>query len=101
MKTRRKLWFRARRFGWGWYPAAWQGWAVTVAYLIAYVASGMAYGALAPAAIASGGSVAAGTTLLLSWYALLTASLLAICYRHGEKPSWRWQWRRKRSSSPE
>lgn len=90
MRTKRKLWFRAKLFGWGWYPITWQGWAVTVLYTLLYIASGLIYGALAPAALSSGGSVLSGTALLISWYFLLTASLLAICYRYGEKPGWRW-----------
>lgn len=90
MKTQRKLWFRAKRFGWGWYPVSWQGWAVTLAYAAAYVALGILFGAFAPAVIADGGSLLPGSLLLLSVYIFLTASLMKICYRYGEKPRWRW-----------
>ncbi|HEX5774596.1 MAG TPA: hypothetical protein VFY28_01390 [Candidatus Paceibacterota bacterium] len=94
MRTRRKLWFRAKYIGWGWYPVSWEGWAVTLLYILLYIASGLLYGALSPSALAAGGSVGAGTALLFSWYLLLTASLLWVCYRHGEKPGWRFDWRK-------
>lgn len=28
-----KIWFKRKRFGWGWYPASWEGWLVTVVYI--------------------------------------------------------------------
>lgn len=90
MKTKRKLWFRAKRFGWGWYPCSWQGWAITLAYAAAYVMLGLLFGGMAPVVIADGGSVLEGSILLISLFLLLTASLVAICYRYGEKPRWRW-----------
>lgn len=90
MKTKRRLWFRAKHFGWGWYPASWQGWAVTVVYALLYLGSGLLFGAFAPMVVADGGSVVEGSVLFVSLLALITASLLAICYRYGEKPRWRW-----------
>lgn len=90
MKTKRKLWFRAKTFGWGWYPVTWQGWLVTLFYTLLYIGSGLLFGAFAPAAIEEGASVLPGLIFLISWLTLLTASLLAICYRYGERPRWRW-----------
>ena len=29
----RKPWFKPKRFGYGWTPASWQGWAVTLVLL--------------------------------------------------------------------
>lgn len=90
MKTKRKLWFRAKRFGWGWFPITWQGWAVTVAYAVLYILLGILFGAFAPAVATEGGSALEGSVLFISLIVLVTASLLAICYRHGERPKWRW-----------
>lgn len=90
MKSKRKLWFRAKRFGWGWYPVTWQGWAVTVLYALCYMFLGILFGAFAPAVIGEGGSVLEGIVLFISLIVLITASLLAVCYRYGEKPRWRW-----------
>lgn len=91
MKNRkRKLWFAAKKFGWGWYPITWQGWLITLLYMVLFVASALLFGVLAPAALAAGGSVLAGLVLLGSFMLLLTASLLWICYKYGEEPRWRW-----------
>nr|MBP7805039.1 hypothetical protein [Candidatus Paceibacterota bacterium] len=31
----RKYWFKAKQYGWGWYPATWQGWAILAMYIFA------------------------------------------------------------------
>ncbi len=78
-----KLWFRAKRFGWGWYPVTWQGWAVIVLYV---------------------GALFSGSTGMhvydepssqipfqfLSLVVVLTIFLIIICYKTGEKPAWHW-----------
>ena len=28
-----QLWFKAKKYGYGWYPATWQGWLVILVYL--------------------------------------------------------------------
>lgn len=36
----RKIWFPAKRYGWGWgLPVAWQGWVVLLLFAIGIVAS--------------------------------------------------------------
>ncbi len=30
----KKLWFKAKRYGWGWTPVTWQGWLVIAVYVI-------------------------------------------------------------------
>lgn len=90
MKSKRKLWFRAKRFGWGWYPVTWQGWLVTVLYALCYILLGILFGAFAPLVTHEGGSVLEGSVLFISLLVLITSSLLAICYRYGERPRWRW-----------
>ena len=30
----RKPWFKPKRFGYGWTPASWQGWAITLAVTV-------------------------------------------------------------------
>ncbi len=29
-----KLWFKRKLYGWGWTPATWQGWFVTLSYIV-------------------------------------------------------------------
>ncbi|HEY9480709.1 MAG TPA: hypothetical protein VIR98_00575 [Candidatus Paceibacterota bacterium] len=78
----KKLWFRAKRFGWGWVPVTWQGWAVTVAYIaiMAALASAVKNGATAKEY---------GLFFLLPG-AIITTTLIRICYAFGEKPRMRW-----------
>ena len=74
-----KPWFRAKRFGWGWsWPLTWQGWLVLGTYCALVILSA----ALVPA---RQDSVTAGACVVL-----LTAILIAICWRTGEAPRWRW-----------
>ncbi|MCV2370486.1 hypothetical protein [Roseateles oligotrophus] len=73
------IWFPAKRYGWGWgLPIRWQGWVVLVVYV--GLMSLMPY-LLSPErqAIAFFSSVT-----------LLTALLLLICWRKGERARWHW-----------
>ncbi len=83
----KNLWFRAKRYGWGWTPATWQGWLIILAYIAGIIV------------IASHAVVvtdtANGTAKVFLWNYLpplagLTIILIWICYKTGEKPGWRW-----------
>lgn len=69
-QKKQKLWFKAKRFGWGWVPATWEGWAVTAGYALV---------------LWWGFSVN-------QWFWLWAATftLILICFKKGEKPRWRW-----------
>lgn len=74
-----RYWFPAKQYGWGWgIPCAWQGWAVLVGYLL----------------LVFGGIVLIDpqrrVLAYLLYVALLSALLIAICWRTGEPPRWRW-----------
>lgn len=76
-----KLWFKARRFGFGWYPATWEGFVVIGVYLIVLIA--LFWG------------VPDDAPLIVIWPRMLilgmaTILLIAISYKKGEKPGWRW-----------
>ncbi|MEO8065468.1 MAG: hypothetical protein ABI643_01265 [Candidatus Doudnabacteria bacterium] len=79
-------WFKAKLYGWGWTPARWQGWAVILSYIAAVV-----FFALTIDEQSSAREVA--FTFILPAI-LLTATLLRICYKTGEKPRWQWGPRR-------
>lgn len=85
--TETKLWFRAKRFGWGWYPVSWQGWLITLAY-----AGGILIVALHAVRVTETTANDASTFLwnYLPPFALLSIIMIFICYRTGEKPRWRW-----------
>lgn len=82
-KKENKLWFKAKRFGWGWTPCSWEGWVVLLLYLNAIVPQFL---------FIDDNSHSVSDTLIN--FALpfisLTIFLLIICYLKGERPSWRW-----------
>ena len=75
-----KLWFPAKRYGWGWgFPTAWQGWVVLTMFF---------------ALLAVGGLVVLpgyGPTFFVGYTVMLCALLVAVCWAKGERPRWRWR----------
>lgn len=69
------LWFKAKKYGWGWYPSSWEGWAVLGAYLL------IVFGAI---------KLVPDKLHFEVVIAISTVILLIICYKTGEKPRWRW-----------
>ena len=82
-KPEQKVWFRNKWYGWGWYPATWEGWAVTLGYML--VALGGSF-----LLVHYGEENVDYVTAFIVLMAGLTLSLLWICYKTGEKPEWRW-----------
>ena len=76
----KKNWFKAKRYGWGWYPATWQGWMVILGYLA--VLAGLI-------SIFETDIEKLWMFYLISVFAL-TAVLIYVCYKTGEKPGWHW-----------
>ena len=78
-----ELWFRAKRWGWGWYPCTWQGGAILAMYLFAIIDG---------ATWLHRHHMPMGELLLrfLPEFYILTVFLIIICYATGEKPLWRW-----------
>ena len=78
----KEIWFKRRRFGWGWVPCTWQGWAVIAAYIAADVAFALTIdNTSTPREVAF--------TFMLP-VTLLTISLIRFCYAYGEEPRWQW-----------
>ncbi len=75
-------WFKRKLYGWGWTPASWQGWAVTLLYLALLIGLALTIDESAPANELA--------LMLFLPLILLTATLIAICYKTGEKPKWTW-----------
>jgi hypothetical protein len=78
----RCLWFKAKTYGWGWTPATWQGWLVTVAYIGAVFASALIFLRPKPAAA---GWIEYGIAIIL-----LSAILIVVAFKTGERARWRW-----------
>ena len=77
------LWFKAKRYGYGWTPATWQGWACIALYTLAlgFVALGVNWAAPTQSDI-------------FLWFVpltlLFTTILVVVSYKTGETPRWRW-----------
>ena len=80
---KQKIWFRAKRYGFGWTPSTWEGWLVILFYILFAV-----FGTNRIVSLAGDVSLV-GVSLAL-FLVPLTALLVLICYSKGERPSWRW-----------
>jgi len=79
MAKQQEYWFPAKRYGWGWgLPSTWQGWVVLAAFA-ALVGVGIFF--FSPHERSLG---------FFIYIAVLVALLVAVCYRTGEPPGWRW-----------
>ena len=79
MTARHRYWFPAKRYGWGWGPpTCWQGWLVVLLYALLVLAGCIAW------------PPPRDSVHFLLWMAFVTALLIAVCWRTGEPPRWRW-----------
>lgn len=79
MTDERPYWFYAKTYGWGWgLPATWQGWVVLVAFFVLLIAGAIF---LLPRC---------GVLWFNVYVFVLAAVLIAICWKTGEPPHWRW-----------
>jgi hypothetical protein len=79
MNSTNKIWFPAKKYGWGWaFPCAWQGWVVFAAYFV-LLGAGFAWIPLPEKAMQ-----------FVLFVLCISVILLGICWAKGEKPRWRW-----------
>lgn len=78
----RHYWFKRKLYGWGWTPVTWQGWAVIGLWLAAVFLLAFTLDEHSPP------QEVVFTFLLPLLF--LTALLIRICYKKGEKPRWQW-----------
>jgi hypothetical protein len=72
------IWFRAKRYGWGWgLPVVWQGWLVFLIYLAATIGGYILFMPEQPGVF---------TVICV----VTTLALVAVCWLKGEKLRWRW-----------
>lgn len=80
----RPIWFKAKEFGYGWYPATWQGWLILVIYL-------MSLGFNIQLGLFLGGPDQWMSWLIAGGMMVFdTVVLIFICYTFGEPAKWRW-----------
>lgn len=75
-------WFKRKLYGWGWTPSTWQGWAITLIYIILIFSLSTTINEQSPE-----------KEVLLSFifpFFLLTVAFIRIAYKKGEKPCWQW-----------
>jgi hypothetical protein len=80
-----RLWFRAKRYGWGWSPASIEGWLVLAVFFAAVAADIVVF-----SAHMRGGDHGTALVVFLVWLGVLSAALIAVCWLTGERPRWRW-----------
>lgn len=73
-----RIWFKAKKYGWGWYPATWEGWLIILTYAVIFTAL-----------LKSMNSTNMFFISILQIIGLTTI-LFIICILTGEKPKWRW-----------
>lgn len=79
-----KNWFKAKNYGWGWRPVTWQGWVVTLGFMVLILFNSLKIDATVPA---TGNAI---KTILLQ-NLVYVIILIMICYITGERPEWRWR----------
>lgn len=79
----KKPWFVAKRYGWGWMPATWQGWGILLVFVV------VIYADLHRIDVQSH-SVSDTLIAFLPHVIVWSAILVGVCYLTGEKPYWRW-----------
>lgn len=78
-----KLWFRAKNYGYGWYPVTWEGWTVIIIYILFIVYRGNTVNKMFDT----------DSSFIFRYFFEILFSiipLLVICYLKGERPQWRW-----------
>ncbi len=79
-KKKQTIWFPAMSYGIGWgLPITWQGWLVYLLYFVLLLAGGLL---MATSPIGAG--------LYVIYVMILSALLIFICWKKGEKPEFRW-----------
>ncbi len=79
----KKLWFKNKRYGYGWTPASLEGWLVTVLFVVYNFWSFFKIDFNSPSI----------SQALLNFLLKLTLSiviLVIICIAKGERPKWNW-----------
>jgi hypothetical protein len=83
MVKQKKFWFKAKNYGWGWYPATWQGWSILLFYLFLVITNYRHVNSVT-------NSVNGSLLSIVPETFILTILLIIICHATGEKPEWRW-----------
>jgi uncharacterized membrane protein YhaH (DUF805 family) len=81
----KKYWFKRRRYGYGWIPVTWQGWATLGALLAVLLITSFVVLPEKPEQ-PTGSELA----IFFGVFLVLVVMLVLISYRKGPRPKWRW-----------
>ena len=79
-------WFKAKLYGWGWVPARWQGWGVTLLYIVLILGLVLTREEDIPGNPDSGSNFLTFALPII----ILTVLLVVVLFKKGEKPHWQW-----------
>jgi len=80
---KKPLWFKAKNYGWGWYPSSWQGWIIVVIYILTILWN---FYRLDEYSHSNSDII---RPFVIQTF-LITILLIYICIKTGEKPGWSW-----------
>jgi hypothetical protein len=78
-----KKWFRPKRYGYGWFPISWQGWAVLLMYVFVLLTD----------AVHMNNTSHSISDFVMNFFPrvyILTVFLIIICEAKGGRARWRW-----------
>lgn len=78
-----RYWFAAKKYGYGWVPATYEGWFVLVGFLGLIGGGAWFISNLFPRSEDF-------LVVFLPWVFLLSVVLILVAYRTGEPPRWHW-----------
>ncbi len=80
-----RYWFKAKRYGYGWYPATWEGWLVLAVWVVAFFRLTNFFAEQMRAT---------GNAANLYWFVpllvLISGALWWVSWLKGEPARWRW-----------
>ena len=85
MTQHNKLWFKRRRYGWGWTPVTWQGWTAVIVFLLGVVVAAAVLVEDEPRNTLSRDGI-----LFIVISISLALGLFWVSYVKGPSPKWRW-----------
>jgi hypothetical protein len=80
-----QLWFKAKRYRWGWTPVSIEGWIVVAIFVGLVVAGALVFASQ----LRAGADPRRAWVLFALWIAVVAGAFIAFCYAKGEKPRWR------------
>lgn len=79
----KRIWFKRKSYGWGWFPVTWEGWLTVGLYVLFMV---LFFGKIDQ----TDALVEKNLPIIIPVTTIATALLIALSYHFGESPRWQW-----------